>query len=321
MSERADASDAEQEASRWIARLESADVTIEDHKRFRKWLAQSPDHRTAYEAVSRTWDRLDALRHLAPLDPPSPEKPNRRLLLLGSAAAAAIVAGAIVLPRILNIRGGRYETGIGERNTITLADGSTVELNASAVLRVNYSEDERRLYLEDGEAFFDVKANPERPFIVETRFGQVRVLGTSFVVRIGQNGARATVLHGTVEGIARGGDAPVVATASQEISFTPAGTTGEPIAAPTLERRVAWRQGMLAFDGETLREATLEISRQTGVKFEFADPSLAELQIGGYVSATDLHGFLQLLESNVSVGHTRQSNGDITLTAVQHQER
>ena len=315
MSERADASDAEQQASRWIARLESADVTLDDHKSFRQWLAASTDNKAAYKSVSGTWDKLDALRHLAPhATTPRPPKPNRRLLLLASVGIAAVGGAAILLPRLLKDRGARYETGVGERNTITLADKSTVELNASAKLRVDYKANERRLYLDDGEAFFDVQPDPTRPFIVETRFGSVRVVGTSFVVRIGPDGARTTVIHGTVEGLANHAARPVVATASQEISFTSTGATGQPLTAPVLERRLAWREGMLAFDGEPLREATIEIERQTGVRFQFAEADLGDLRVGGYINATDLEAFLLLLDNNLGIEAQRDNPSVISLS-------
>ncbi|MBL8552264.1 MAG: FecR domain-containing protein [Hyphomonadaceae bacterium] len=315
MSERADASDAEQEASRWIARLESADVTLEDHKRFRQWLAATPGNKAAYEAVSGTWDRLDALRHLVPAS--SPPKPSRRILLLGSAGVvAAGVAGALIIPRFIPDRGVIYETGVGERTTIALEDGSTSELNAAARIRVAYSPNERLVYLDDGEAFFDVQPNPERPFVVQTPYGSVRVRGTSFVVRIGPSGARATVIHGVVEGFIVGAapSSSVTAEANQEIAFDAQGLVGKSVPSPVVERRLAWRQGMLAFDGETLREATVEIERQTGARFVFADASLEDLRIGGYVSATDQQAFLDLLEANLGIHAARDSSGALVLT-------
>lgn len=308
-------SDAEQEASRWIARLESSDVSLDDHRKFRQWLDAAPQNRPAYEAVSKTWDRLDALRHLS--DVPLPKRTSRRGLLVGTAAGAlALAAGVALLPVIGRADATPYETAIGERKSITLADGSTAELNADTRMRVALSERERRVYLDQGEALFDVRQDADRPFIVETAFGDVRVRGTAFLVKIGVDGARATIIHGVVEGI-RGPTlfAPlyrgqtVIAQASQEISFQPSGLESAPLPAQTLQRRLAWREGMLAFDGETLREAAFEIERQTGVHFEFADPSIGDLRIGGYISATDLGGFAQLIEENLHLKTEREASG------------
>jgi transmembrane sensor len=183
-------------------------------------------------------------------------------------------------------------------------------------MRVALSEHERRVYLDQGEALFDVRHDAERPFIVETSFGDVRARGTAFLVKIGAESARATVIRGVVEGSPHPGPLaalshrqPVIAEASQEISFQRSGIESAPLPAQTLQRRLAWREGMLAFDGETLRDAAMEIERQTGVHFEFAEPSIGDLRIGGYISATDVGGFGQLIEENLHLKAERQTSG------------
>ena len=66
---------------------------------------------------------------------------------------------------------------------------------------------------------------------------------------------------------------------------------------------------MLAFDGDRLVDATTEVSRQTGVSFEYAAPELRELRIGGYIRATDLDAFVALLEQNLDIRTVR--DGDV----------
>jgi transmembrane sensor len=316
MNERAVATDAEREASRWLVRLESPDVSLDDHRRFRAWLGASEANRAAYAAVSGTWDKLDALTELKPA---SAARPARRDLLFwtAGAAAAAAVATIAIVPRFGVDRWQIHETGIGERRTITLADGSTAELNADSRIRVRYSDDARRIILERGEALFDVRADAARPFAVETTFGAVRVRGTSFIVRVTQAEMRTTVIGGIVEGLPRRGaadDTPLTIGANQELHITTDAARRLDLAQQTVERRLAWRDGMLAFDGETLREAVAEVERQTGVHFTFADPTLGDLRIGGYISATDADAFIRLLESNVGIRTRRTSPNNILLS-------
>ena len=75
------------------------------------------------------------------------------------------------------------ETGVRERKHITLPDSSQVWLNANSTLRIlpRYGDSSRRIAL-SGEAFFDVKPDPNNPFIVETEQLNVQVLGTAFNV-------------------------------------------------------------------------------------------------------------------------------------------
>ena len=304
-------SDAEIEAGRWIARLEAEDVTLDDHDRFRAWLAVSPENQAAYQDMSRTWDKLDRLPPTG-LERPAPRSRNRRTLLLAGAGVAALAAAGVILaPALLRGEGVRYRTGVGQRSSITLPDGSEVELNAMSDLRVRLSEGQRYARLTDGEALFDVRPDANRPFVVETPFGELRVLGTSFVVRIGPAGARASVISGRVEAApARTIGAEmetIIAGAGEEIALTRDAVETMPLPQPALERRLAWRSGMLAFDGETLAEAAFEVERQTGVRFEFASAELAEMRVGGYINATDVDAFADLITNNLGLEVDRRS--------------
>lgn len=322
MGDKAALTDAEKEASRWLVRLESQDVSLDDHKRFRAWLSASAEHRTAFEAISATWDRLDNLKHLAREPPPT--KLARRALIFAGVGVAAAAAAMVLVPVLGSLGATSYATGVGERETLTFADGSTAELNAGTRIRVRYSADGREVFLDEGEALFEVEADASRPFLVRTEFGAVRVLGTSFVVKLGADNMRATVLRGTVEGqVTRASPSallspsavatPVVATANQEISFRQNRLARTDLAPQAAARRTAWRAGMLAFDGETLREAAAEVGRQTGVRFEFADPALEQVRVGGYISASDPDAFVRLLHENLDISAERRPNDVVIL--------
>ncbi len=99
----------------------------------------------------------------------------------------------------------------------------------------------------------------------------------------------------------------VVGRANEEIELAPGGASISTVAAPVVQRRLAWRDGMLSFDGETLAEAVREIERHTGVAFEFADPSLATLRVGGFIKAHDLQAFTDLLDTNFDIELQRPS--------------
>lgn len=82
---------------------------------------------------------------------------------------------------------------------VTLPDGSRVTLNRASRLRYAAGFDgETRLVALTGEAFFDVKRNPEKPFVIEARGTEVRVLGTSFNVNATTPDVAVTVATGTV---------------------------------------------------------------------------------------------------------------------------
>jgi transmembrane sensor len=91
-----------------------------------------------------------------------------------------------------------YSTDIGERRSITLADGSTVDLNARSRIQIEFSGAERHVELLDGQALFQVAKDKNRPFIVRSGDATVRAVGTQFDVYRKENGTTVTVLEGRV---------------------------------------------------------------------------------------------------------------------------
>jgi transmembrane sensor len=306
--ERRQATDAEREASHWIARLEAADVTLEDHQRFRAWLNAVPENRAAHEAVSRSWDQLDALKLLPSQSFATPNRPlSRRALLFGAGGAAAIASAALLVWGLTpqTTFAATYTTQIGGRETATLADGSQIELNADTSLRVSFTKEMRSAHLDRGEALFTI-TDDGRPFEVQTPFGNVRARGTIFLIRIGVNAARASVLEGSVSGHSSD-SAPGQASANQELVLTRNTVASRPIEVGSAAQRLAWRNHMLAFDGDTLAEAALDVERQTGIRFTFATADVAALRVGGYIDGRDANSFARLIETNLRLPVRRES--------------
>ena len=87
---------------------------------------------------------------------------------------------------------------MGGREAVTLADGSRVTLNTRTRGRALVNEQERRFWLEEGEAYFEVAHDPARPFVVMAGKDRVTVLGTRFSVRYEDGRTEVTVLEGRV---------------------------------------------------------------------------------------------------------------------------
>jgi transmembrane sensor len=314
----AEPTSAERAASEWIVHLDSPEATSADRRRFEDWLAADPAHLAACDGVARTRRaffmarsrRLHAARQTI--------RRRRSVTLAGAlAAAAALATVAILAPRqperSAPAPAQEYATRTGERSAISLPDGSVMELDAASVAHVDFTTGERRVVLENGTALFDVKRDPGAPpFVVRTPRGSIRVLGTSFVVQVSGSGVRTTVLRGVVRGepIDRGilglldGEAdakPVTARANEEIVFGGAHVEVSSLPRQAVTRRLAWREGMLSFDDEPLRDAAAEVTRHTGVVFEFADASLGDTRIGGYIAASDVSDFLALLRTGLAI--------------------
>jgi transmembrane sensor len=92
-----------------------------------------------------------------------------------------------------------FATGVAEVREIRLTDGSEVTLGARTSIDTAFRDDERRVIMSEGEAFFSVSKNPARAFVVVVGNKEVRVVGTKFEIRRRDAGVRVAVVEGTVE--------------------------------------------------------------------------------------------------------------------------
>src|ERR1700690_3318238 len=223
------------EASEWFVEFRVGDVDAAARERFDEWLRSSPEHIRAYIEIARTYVEMPNPHGTKPLDvealiayarsgenivpfdvgsSPSQEpralaqpneqqgraatytrSPRRRFLAVAASALMVVLAGGVWWQ---SARYPLYSTDIGERRSITLADGSTVDLNARSKLRVEFSKHERRVELLDGQALFQVAKDKNRPFIVASGEATVRAVGTQFDVYRKDSGTTVTVLEGRV---------------------------------------------------------------------------------------------------------------------------
>lgn len=312
---------AELEAAHWLVVLDEPRVSRQDIDAFQAWLAADEQHKRAYDAVSATADKIDAVLATEPVGHEIGRRrtkvPVRPIAMVALSAAAALALFVISpLSPLRDEPGAVYATAPEQERLVRLSDGTTIEMAPGARLRASLEGDERHVDFEEGVALFNVAHDASRPFVVTTKFGEIRVLGTSFVVRLGPDAAITTVLSGRVEArreMLFSPDNSVAASADQEIELGAGAPTVSVLARDALDRRLVWRERMVALDGQSLREAAAEVTRFSGVRFAFADTATAQVRLAGYVAGDDVEAFLGLLENNVGVSADRRADGVIVL--------
>ena len=317
--------EAERRATGWIVRMKAHDVTDRDRASFQAWLDADPENAAAYSKLERTWGVVASMEHLkgsTAANDRAPAKQTWSRPAIAIAASALLAIGALywfTRAPAMPANAQHYATAPAEIRTITLADGSTITLSGAGEASVSLEDNERRVHLTAGYALFDVQHDETRPFIVETPQGDIRVLGTQFVVRIAGDQVRTTVLRGSVSGAAQrsglfaGQSEPVVAQVNEEIVLSEGQAELIEIDAEAIPRRLAWRDNMLAFDGETLNQAIAEVSQQTGWQFELADPALGDERVGGYVHA-DPEAFIELMSTSLNLQAQREGERRVILS-------
>jgi len=312
---------AELEAANWLVVLDEPRVSRQDIDAFQAWLAADETHKRAYDAVSATADKIDAVLAIEPVGHEIGRRRARvpvRPIAMAALSAAAALALFVISPlsTLRDEAGAVYATAPERERLVRLSDGTTIEMAPGARLRASLEGDERHVDFEEGVALFNVAHDASRPFVVTTKFGDIRVLGTSFVVRLGPDAAITTVLSGRVEArreMLFSPDNSVAASADQEIELGGGAPTVSVLARDALDRRLVWRERMVALDGQSLREAAAEMTRFSGARFAFADTATAQVRLAGYVAGDDVEAFLGLLENNVGVSADRRADGVIVL--------
>jgi transmembrane sensor len=195
-------------------------------------------------------------------------------------------------------QGEKYVSGVGELRQVSLADGSSMTLNTDTEARVRFSNSAREIQLTRGEAHFEVAKDPVRPFVVRSDGLTVTAIGTAFSVRADRGRVDVTVTEGVVELVQADTTSAVVAephrrvSANQRAIVTAARPVEvRPIEHEEAERRLAWRAGMVAFNGEPLAEAVAEVNRHNRRRIVIEDPALAGRPVIGMFRANDIETF------------------------------
>jgi len=293
-----DVREAEREASEWIARLDADDASDHDRLQFKIWRETHPVHARAYQELSETMRLFIAAGTVARASDRASDRrrPLRRWML--AAAGVAVVVGLVGGLYVLHLTSqSTLSTAVGEQATITLPDGSTLELNSNSIAHVDYSPRSRIIRLERGEAFFKVAHDSQRPFWVRGEGSWVRAVGTAFDVYESPRGVYVTVGEGTVKVVA--GQSPLgkppsddtvlnsawALTAGQQANLDGTTKAIRALSAAELAQTISWRDGTLYFENQALSEIVADLSRYTTLKLMVADPSLRGLQLGGTFKA------------------------------------
>jgi transmembrane sensor len=354
MSKASDISDA---AAQWLVRLEGQ-TSPELWDRFQDWMDRDPRHRAEFIRLRVAWTHVDLLKNMRPVDgtidadllttaqinpasianrglqplrgtprkrPDDLAMPDRRRVFAIAAAIAA--TGVIAWFGSYHLGWKTFETGVGGREKMQLADGTTVDLNTNTELNVRISGSRRDIMLARGEALFHVAHDSTRPFYVTAGGAVVRAVGTEFSVRIRDpEHVEVMVAEGRVAVGAPGTEAnfenPSLLAAAPKVCAGEAASVHRNsvsvrrVPVNDITRKLAWTEGYLAFQGETLDAAIREFNRYNQRQIAIVDPSIVNVQVGGNFLITDPDSFIAALRHSFGFQvQAGDNNGDIRLSA------
>jgi len=246
------------EASGWYYRLQAEDVTAREREDFAAWLALGPGQAQAWEEVLALLGALrEPARQLRESERARWRKPRQRVWATAAAILLALGLFTLASPWPDRWRAD-YATATGEARSLSLADGSKVELNTDTAITLDLGQNERRVRLLRGEAWFEVSADAARPFVIRSGEGWVKVVGTRFSVSREGDQTRVRVAQGKVQ-VSAGGEQTVLLEPGNGVDYHDdrlgAVSTFDGAA------EFAWRQRQLVFRQQPLAEVVDQLNR------------------------------------------------------------
>jgi len=319
-----------EEACEWLIAFRTGPVGTDTKKQLDAWLRRSPEHVRAYLEVSAIWEdtalhdperlissdvhiaRARSMPDVNVISVPFPREQQvtgsaRRRAGFAIALAAALLLAAVGIG--FTLQRGVYATDIGEQRSVTLQDGSVIDLNARSRIRVRYTGGSRRIDLIAGQALFHVTQDRARPFIVASGSTHVRAVGTEFDVNRKSAGIIVTVVEGRVAVLAPSippSEAGTLVAAGEQLRVTD--TSARKTERPDISAAIAWRQHRLVFNSAALSDVVEEFNRYNARQLVIDTPELKSLGVVGVFSSTDPGALLRFL--NAQPGVSIEERGD-----------
>jgi transmembrane sensor len=335
-----DAAAIEAAAVAWLCEREEG-LAPERAAAFAAWCAADPRHRAAVAKVARGLALLhelpDARRAVEARLTPRREAPAgaaRRGSFatwawpVGAAAAMLVALAFWWLPVDRPPDAQILAATSTAPHRAKLGDGSVLNLNTGSRVEVRLGAHERRVTLAQGEAHFEVKADPARPFVVEAGGVAVRAVGTMFAVRLGREAVEVLVEEGRVA-VAPAQPAPAPGAVATSAPPAPLVQAGEralvPRAEPTVAPRIArmdppamgaalhWHRRVALFNDTPLHEVIAQFNRRNAVQISLADAELAGRRFGGALALDQVEALLRLLTREGGVAVERRGETEIIL--------
>jgi len=327
----------------WVLRLRDAAVSQEDLTEWLGWYEADEANKRAFEEVQAFWHNCSCV-----LDGPgaptlaqlladrSSSYSIQRTELVPTKTAFARLPGFATAALVLVALAGfaffpwpshRPETTANRRvpdavaqpivRRTTLPDGSRVDLAPRSSVALHFTQQERALDLDDGEAYFSVARNRERPFVVKVAQLRVRAVGTAFNIHKAASRVVVAVTEGSVEVSAGPSDDPsarMLITAGHKATWT--ADVASPALMPTdAEHALAWQQGRLDYVSEPLSVVIADVNRYSHRPIIIRDEAIGRIAFSGTVFTGSLDVWTQALPRVFPVELHSEPDGTLILAA------
>lgn len=283
-----------EQAASWFTRLMHVPKDHPDHEQLRQWLAANPLHAREYQAFCELWGDFSSTANTQALAQALERHQGRRTFMRRGVLS---LVGLLVVGLAWRYRqpldfNEQYATTIGERRRVSLPDGSELYLAADTRLLVRFDQNQRQVYLLQGQAIFDIAHEANRAFRVDGGLAQVTVLGTRFVVERDRHELRVSVERGSVR---LENDKGSLVLAAGEVASSDSRTSPHRLSV-AVSNAFAFEQGRLVLEQASLEDIANSLSRYRRQPVRVL-PGKGQPSINAVVQLDNVEGFVQALPS------------------------
>jgi len=344
--------DFNQQADDLIAGHLNGELTPEETEKLINWIKQSKENKQHYEECCELWITVKAASGNSGYDPIRGfnefrqkinihEKvfipPLRTFLRYAAIFILAFSLGGVIFyfsgKNAVTENISEVFVPLGSRAKITLPDGSKVTLNAGSSLKYENEPDQRIARLE-GEGYFTIAKNTERPFTVVTGYMNVVATGTEFNVRAYPSDSiiEATLISGSVriEKLSGGKSEPTVLKPNQKFTYykerepdnikekpvkpVPDRASTTPVTSPkkamglirenvNIESIISWKESRWIFEAETLSHIAVELERKYDVEIQFESERLKSFRFTGIIVNEPIEQVLEVMSASAPLAY------------------
>ncbi len=315
-----------------LAKYLAGEADHEEEAQLSRWLDRSETNRTYLTGLEQWWQQTGQLVMYSKIDTVADwqkvkqrlklHEPTRRMLAprrniferysFSRSIAAVFVVLMLVGAAYYGFTGLRerrtqqqeavfnqINVPAGQRSQMVLADGTSVWINSGSTLQfpANFESNLRLVKLE-GEAYFEVAVDKQKPFVVQTLGLEIKVYGTSFnVMSFANDTVDEVVLHSgsvSVTGLDSGNE--IILQPNQKIVYA----RGEHIFAGPIpvdrDDVSVWREGKLVFNDEPFGEIAKKLERRYGVTINITDKSICQQHYRGVFRRESLEQAIKAIQ-------------------------
>lgn len=281
-------------ALEWFVRMRDENATAEDRRAFQAWLDQDPAHAAALARAEALWKRFDIVKPEIEQLRRSQRTFSRRNVIAGG--AVGLIGATALYVRSRDDLFADHTTDAGERRTIALADGSSVELGSYSALSVDFTSAVRQVRLHRGQGFFEIRKD-EAPFAVEAAGGTVQTLDARFDVK--HVDGEVTVVTSANAVTVRGSFPATTVEQGWQLNFIPNGQAA--LTQVDLAVAEAWRRDQIIFQDVPLRRVLAEIERYRRGRILLTDRRLGDIPVTAIFSSKQLDNALLTLANTLPI--------------------